>query len=364
MRKFGLFASLLALLAAPAGADIVWTGAVSNDIFDEANWDLSGSTVTIVDPSVSIDDNILIVGASAPVEIPNVSGQVRFQIGNGYTLTVDSSTVTAVGNEGVGGANGASPGPNVLVTNGGSFNPYFIVNHTILDITAGCSATFGGGNVPINASAVNITAGATLAFTDETPAAYINEHLHKTTVDGAPAVVDVNVQVVSDGALGCIVTVIGLSVSYCTGDQGTCPCGNDNDGSTSPAGCANGTFSGGASLAVGGTTSALAGDFVLTSHGATPGAVGIFFQGNNALGGGAGVSFGDGLRCTGGGVIRLEVAPIDLNGDSNTTINVPVQGGIVGGETKRYQLWYQDLLTTPCGAGFNLTNAIEVVWSP
>ena len=102
---------------------------------------------------------------------------------------------------------------------------------------------------------------------------------------------------------------------------------------------------------------------MLSSHGATPGAVGIFFQGNNSLGGGAGVSFGDGLRCTGGGVIRLEVAVIDLNGDSNTTINVPVRGGVVGGETKRYQFWYQDPLTTPCGGGFNLTNAIEIVWS-
>jgi hypothetical protein len=364
MTKHGHLMMWLALLAAPAGADIVWTGAVSSDIFDEANWDLSNSIVTVVDPNVSIDDNILIASAPAPVEIPNVTGQARFQIGNGYTLTVDASVVNSLNDDGVGGALGASLGPNVLVTNGGSFNPFFIANHTILDIAAGCSATFGGGGVPINSSAVNITAGATLAFTDETVSDYISEHLHKTTVDGAPAIVDVNIQVVSDGALGCIVTVIGLAVPYCTGDQGTCPCGNDNVGTISPAGCANGSFSGGGRLSAGGTTSALAGDFVLACRGVTPGAVGIFFQGNNALGGGAGIPFGDGLRCTGGGVIRLEIALIDLSGDSNTTINVPVRGGVVGGETKRYQFWYQDLLTTPCGAGFNLTNGIEVVWSP
>jgi len=364
MRKFGYFASLLALLAAPAEADIVWIGAVSNDIFDEANWDLSGSTVTIVDPNVSIDDNILIAGASTPVEIPNITGQARFQIGNGYTLTVDASVLNTANNDGVGGAPGASLGPNVLVTNGGSFNTFFISNHTILDISSGCSATFGGGATPINAAAVNITAGATLAFTDETPAAYISEHLHKTTVDGAPAVLDVNVQVVSDGALGCIVTVVGLATTYCTGDQGTCPCGNDNDGTNSPAGCANGSFSGGGGLASGGTTSVSAADFVLTCSGVIPGALGVFFQGNNALGGGAGISFGDGLRCAGGGAIRLEIVAIDLSGGSNTTVNVPIRGGVSGGETKRYQLWYQDLLSSTCGAGFNLTNAVEVVWSP
>jgi hypothetical protein len=354
---------LFALLAVPAQADIVWTGAVSNDIFDEANWDLSNSTVTLVDPNVSINDDILIANAASPVELTDVLGQGRFQIGNGYTLTVDASVLNTVNNDGVGGAPGASLGPNVIVRNGGSFNTFFITNHTILDIRSGCSATFGGGATPLNASAVNITAGATLAFMDETAAAYISEHLSKTTVDGAPAVVDVNSQVVSDGSQGCIVTVIGLATPFCSGDQGACPCGNDNDGTSSLAGCANGAFSSGGGLAVGGTTSVLAGDLILSSSRTTPGAMGIFFQGNNALGGGAGVPFGDGLRCAGGGVIRLQVTAIDLSGSANTTINVSLRGGILGGETKHYQFWYQDTQATPCGSGFNLTNAVEVVWS-
>lgn len=363
MMRSVIYASLFALLAAPASADIVWTGAVSNDIFDEANWDLTNSTVTIVDPNVSIDDDILIMNAASPVELTDITGQGRFQIGNGYTLAVDASVLNTVNNDGVGGAPGASLGPNVIVRNGGSFNTFFIANHTILDITSGCSATFGGGATPINASAVHLTAGATLAFTDETPAAYISEHLNKTTVDGAPAVVDVNVQVVSDGAVGCIVTVIGQVTAYCEGSQGTCPCGNDNDGTNNPAGCANGSFSGGGRLAHAGTTSVIAGDLTLSGSGLTPGALGIVFQGNNALSGGSGVPFGDGLRCTGGGVIRLEVMSIDQNGDSNTAVNISVRGGVVSGETKRYQLWYQDQSTTLCGAGFNLTNALELVWS-
>ena len=53
----------LATLAAPASADIVWTDAVSSDIFVEANADLSSSTVTAIDPNVGIDDDVVIANA-------------------------------------------------------------------------------------------------------------------------------------------------------------------------------------------------------------------------------------------------------------------------------------------------------------
>jgi len=365
MTKFGIITTVLALFAAPAHADIVWTGAVSGDIFDEANWDLSGSTVTVIDPNVSIDDNILIVNAAATVEIPNTGGgQVRFQIGNGYTLTIDASVVSSLQNDGVGGASGASPGPNVLVTNGGSFNPYFISNHTALDISSGCSATFSGGANPINGSAVNLTAGAILAFLDETPTDYINQHLNKTTVDGAPAVVDGNISVVSDGASGCIVSVISPVTSYCTGDQGTCPCGNENDGSNGSAGCANGAGPGGGALSVSGSTSIAAGDLALAIQGALPSQPCLFFQGNNAVNGGNGVTFGDGLRCAGGAVVRLQVRFADGSGDAQTTLDIPAAGGCMVGDTKRYQGWYRDPNFSLCGTSFNLSNGVELDWGP
>ena len=46
---------LLAAVAAPT-CDVVWTGAAGPDVFEDASWDLSGSTVTahtmsIVEPS-------------------------------------------------------------------------------------------------------------------------------------------------------------------------------------------------------------------------------------------------------------------------------------------------------------------------
>ena len=73
---------LLALPLAPAAsADIFWTGAVSGDIFDEANWDLSQSQVTVIDPNVSIDDNVVIRDAPADVILTETGGgQLRFQL--------------------------------------------------------------------------------------------------------------------------------------------------------------------------------------------------------------------------------------------------------------------------------------------
>lgn len=103
----------------------------------------------------------------------------------------------------------------------------------------------------------------------------------------------------------------------------------------------------------------------LTLQGAqlVPGGVGIFFQGNNAINGGLGVMFGDGLRCAGGAAVRLQIVTADASGNSATTVNIAAAVGLVGGETKRYQLWYQDP-ASPCGSGFNTTNGVEVVWGP
>ena len=73
---------VLALACAPvASPDILWTGAVSGDMFDEANWDLSQSSVTVIDPNVTIDDNVIIRDAPADVILTETGGgQLRFWI--------------------------------------------------------------------------------------------------------------------------------------------------------------------------------------------------------------------------------------------------------------------------------------------
>ena len=116
---FGL-AAFFCLVSLPiAHADVVWVGGTSDDVFDEANWDLTGSSVTLIDENVSIDDDVVIGGgpfANNPV-IPDLGGQVRLQIGDGFLLTVEGQ-INYAGNDGVGGAPGSTNGPTVNVVNG------------------------------------------------------------------------------------------------------------------------------------------------------------------------------------------------------------------------------------------------------
>jgi len=147
--------------------------------------------------------------------------------------------------------------------------------------------------------------------------------------------------------------------AYCFGDGmgSACPCGNSGNAGE---GCANGTGSGGL-LTASGSASVSADDLAFEASGLTDGP-GLFFQGDNAINGGMGTGFGDGLRCAGGKAIRLEVV-FSSGGSSATTISIATKGEAESGDTKRYQLWYRDTDTSPCGNTFNLTNGYEVTWS-
>ena len=43
--------------------------------------------------------------------------------------------------------------------------------------------------------------------------------------------------------------------------------------------------------------------------------------------------------------------------------DIAAMGGVVAGDAKRYQIWYRDPNTSPCGAQFNLSNGMEITWS-
>ena len=147
---------------------------------------------------------------------------------------------------------------------------------------------------------------------------------------------------------------------YCAGDgNGTaCPCGNH---SSNGGGCANGSGTGG-TLDGEGIASVTNDTLVLKSTDLLPNQPCLFFQGDNAVNSGNGVIFGDGLRCAGGGVIRLQVRFPDSSGDAETSLSVSVKGNCSAGDLKRYQNWFRDPQSTPCGAGFNLTNGYEITW--
>jgi hypothetical protein len=157
------------------------------------------------------------------------------------------------------------------------------------------------------------------------------------------------------------VTLGEVGTVYCTGDGTgmTCPCANVGGAGE---GCANSGGTGGV-LVTAGSQSVSNSTFVLQGSQLVPGGVGVFFQGNNAINTGLGVLFGDGLRCAGGAAVRLQIVVAGMSGGASTSIDIAAKAGLLGGETKRYQLWYQDG-TSACGSGFNLTNGVEVVWGP
>ena len=46
-------------------------------------------------------------------------------------------------------------------------------------------------------------------------------------------------------------------------------------------------------------------------------------------------------------------------------MDLAVKGGVSAGDLRRYQLWFRDPGSeSPCGAGFNLSNGLELTWSP
>ena len=153
--------------------------------------------------------------------------------------------------------------------------------------------------------------------------------------------------------------------AYCFGDPGTgtsCPCGNENDGSVPGSGCANGSFASGALLVGSGMASVGSDTFRLGVSAVEPNEFGLFFHANNAVNGGNGMVFGDGLRCAGGGLVRFAVGQSDSQGDRQSTGGHGA--GLAAGEVKRYQYWYRNPTSSPCGTNFNLSNGFEVTWMP
>ncbi len=151
----------------------------------------------------------------------------------------------------------------------------------------------------------------------------------------------------------------GTGASFCdSADSIGCPCGNSG---AAGEGCANGTGQG-AVMSASGSASASASSLVFSTVNLIPSQPGLYFQGNNAIAGGQGIHFGDGLRCAGGGVVRLQVRFAAAGGTSSTSIDIAAKGSVSAGDTKRYQLWYRDPNTSACGALFNLSNGVEIVW--
>jgi hypothetical protein len=163
-----------------------------------------------------------------------------------------------------------------------------------------------------------------------------------------------------DGSLeGIYLIDINPVVSYCDSVSSVsgCPCGNI--GATGE-GCQNSTGAG-ALLSATGSSSITADDLVLMGTQLPPSKPGLFFTGPNQVGAGSGSLFGDGLLCVGGSIQRLQTVFSDLSGNAQTTLSIATGGGVTVGSVANYQLWFRDP-AGPCGAAFNTTNALSLIW--
>ena len=101
--------------------------------------------------------------------------------------------------------------------------------------------------------------------------------------------------------------------------------------------------------------------FSLTANGLPPEEFGVFFFGPLQVQ----LPFGDGFRCVGGPLERINPpSQFDDQGLVQRLLDLgqPPLDGFLAGDTTNFQLWYRD--PQPVGAGFNLTNALEVTFCP
>jgi hypothetical protein len=156
------------------------------------------------------------------------------------------------------------------------------------------------------------------------------------------------------------------AVQYCHCTQ-IGPCGNHDDF----GGCANSFApSRGAILSAGGTSSVVADSLLLEARWLPPNIPGILFMGGAAS---SSLPFGDGRLCVGSGATGVfRLLPPKPSGPGGvmtwsglvamTQSNPPV-GQIAPGQTWYFQAWYRDP-GGPCGSGFNLSNGLQVTFTP
>ena len=172
----------------------------------------------------------------------------------------------------------------------------------------------------------------------------------------------------SRGIAVLTVLVESVGTPYCAGDgsAGPCPCGNSS-AAGAQLGCLNGSGSG-AQLRGLGTASVASDNLTLQVTQMPKNVVGIVFMGASAV---PATPFGNGLRCVGPPTFRLAPRSTGSGGAFSygpgliewVKTHLAPAAWITPGSTWRFQGWFRDP-SGPCGLGFNLSNALEVQFTP
>ena len=180
--------------------------------------------------------------------------------------------------------------------------------------------------------------------------------------NGTPDACDISQGTSADGDGNGIPDECAPGVGFCFGDGSgaACPCGN----TAAPGeGCANSSGVGGL-LSAGGSNSAAADDLTLDVSQLPSGQFVLLFSGSTQVAGGSGIPFGDGLRCAGGDVLRHGVRVAGAGGTASWSGGLAGANGWTTGDVRTFQGWYRDPVASPCGQNFNLTNGMQVTYTP
>lgn len=158
----------------------------------------------------------------------------------------------------------------------------------------------------------------------------------------------------------------GVGANLCGNDGSglACPCGNESTYGGG-AGCANSLGTGGRLVLIGNPS--VANDTLVLTGSGMPDGPALYFQGHVAIAGGAGVAFGDGLRCAGGTVVRLATRTNALGASqvpSGGSTAISLLGTAVAGHVRVFQCWYRDSAPFCTPAFHNMTNAVQITWTP
>ena len=156
-----------------------------------------------------------------------------------------------------------------------------------------------------------------------------------------------------------------------TGGVTPCPCGNPPV--ILGTGCDNSSGTGGAVLWATGVARLSYDTVLLRVNGERPTATSLVLQGGSALFPGA--IFGQGVRCVGGSLKRLYVKTaiagsiaVPVAGDMTVADRSAALGDtIVGGTHRFYGVYYRDpniLGGCPASSGFNITQQLDILWTP
>ncbi len=176
MMKHTLLSIGFAAAAMTSQAAIVWTGASDSDPFNDANWDLTGSTVTTIAVNTAILDNLTVsnLGTSASGDSAVSFGQ--FQLGEGFSMTITGTSFDLTGNEGFAGSGAGATETVTLI--GSTSSLQFFSNGIDVIVDGTSSLTIRGGGDGINSqtaeSHVNLLTGGMLTMTN---AAEITEQI-------------------------------------------------------------------------------------------------------------------------------------------------------------------------------------------